>query len=246
MTIYYHVSTNLSHDGKFEPRVPSCRYTALEDDKTPRICVGDSLEDCLTAMPGGSECIGELYRDTRGYFLLFKIDTEKLGISEEDIVPTETLYQKNIVPDADITNESWILKSFQVPKEDTQLIKLDYWDVLDMDILPHTIYDIADREYEGDYLRAYQEIYQERVPCAVTIQDAEYFTSNVKQGDEITFKVIDKLEWNTLIGHLHSIEGIEIIDEDEEDPEEIIIRVNQDMELKNTYLFHARIAGLLD
>lgn len=112
MATYYHVSLDLSHNGNFSPKVPRDRYTT-EDSYTKRICVSDSIAGCLNAIPDGLLFTEEYH----GYFKLFEINTEELGISDNEIVQPLSLYENNGVYDALLTGEHWILSGFNVPKE---------------------------------------------------------------------------------------------------------------------------------
>lgn len=112
MATYYHISLDLSHNGNFSPKVPRDRYTT-EDSYTKRVCVSDSIAGCLNAIPDGLLFTEEYH----GYFKLFEIETDKLGISNNEIVQPLSLYENNGVYDALLTGEHWILSAFNVPKE---------------------------------------------------------------------------------------------------------------------------------
>ena len=122
MAIYYHVSTDITHNGEFIPRVPSFRHGDSEDSTTARVCVSTSIEGCLSAIPNGGSGLDYLRMEQRGYFQVFKIDTDKLGIGESDVVLSEELYEKDSVRDANFTDEVWITTPFIVPMEDRELM----------------------------------------------------------------------------------------------------------------------------
>lgn len=112
MATFYHITLDLAHDGVFSPRVPNDRYET-EDSTTNRVCVSDSLEGCFNAIPDGI-----LFTDEHhGYFKLFEINTEDLGISHNDMLTPLPLYKEKGVYDALLTGEHWILTEFTVPKE---------------------------------------------------------------------------------------------------------------------------------
>lgn len=160
MAVFYHVSPDLKHNGEFIPRVPYNRHEEMEDNKTHRVCVSPSIEGCLTAIPGGGSGFLDLCEEQRGYFLLFRIDTEKLGIPQENIISDEELFQKDLVRDADISKEHWITCPFTVPKEDKIIIKIeDFFEDIN-DLIPYFIYQLADEKFEGDYLEAYKEYFK--------------------------------------------------------------------------------------
>lgn len=241
MAIYKHVSTNLKHDGVFIPRVPSCRHKDQEDDKTLRVSVAPTIEDCLTAIPNGGMYLDQLNLEQRGLYLLITIDTEKLGISEDDIVTSKILYETDLVRDADITNEVWITKEFRVPKEDMQIIKVTDWDEVAHDVIPHSIIEIADKKYEGDYLTAYQDIYEDYVPCSVGIENVKYYSESIKEGESVPFYIDNEIEKDAVLSYIDDIEELEII---EECTDEITVRAIQDVNLRRLYFHHADIAGL--
>lgn len=241
MVVYKHISTDLKHNGVFKPRIPSCRHQDHEDAVIPRISVAPSIEDCLTAIPDGGMNLERLNLERRGLYLLMTIDTEKLGITENDIITSETLYQKDLVRDADITNEVWITKEFRVPKEDMQIIKVTDWDEVAHDVIPHSIIEIADKKYEGDYLTAYQDIYEDYVPCSVGIENVKYYSESIKEGESVPFYIDNEIEKDAVLSYIDDIEELEII---EECTDEITVRAIQDVNLRRLYFYHADIAGL--
>lgn len=237
MSIFYHVSTNLRHDGVFTPRIPDQRHQQAEDNTTGRVSVAPSIELCLTAIPGGGGQLDELNINQRGYYLVFRIDTEKLGISEQDIVKSQTLYKKDFVRDAGFTEEHWILSSFTVPEEDRFIIRLYDWEEFSEDVLPYSIFEIADREYDGDYLSAYMDIYDDLVPCSVRIQNIQYTTENLKKGDEFTLYFDTDIEKDYLISYIKTQPNYSVL---EITIDEIKLKVNKDVNAKELFLYHAK------
>lgn len=130
--ILYHISVELDHNGYFQPDIPDClKYTDddfMEDITTQRVCASSTIEGCLSSIPDGGRNFSKLVLNQNGYFKLFIIDTEELGIQENQIIDGDTLYNSGLVYDAHLTGEHWILKSFQVPKEDTLIIFPYYWE----------------------------------------------------------------------------------------------------------------------
>ena len=113
--IYMHITKNLQHDGKFILRVPDNRLTHWnEDDKTPRICVAEDLNGCLTG--------ASIYENT--LIKVFFIDIEKLGL-KDSIIKWDELYKKDLVTDTVYTKEAWILKEFNVDEEDSVIVSLN-------------------------------------------------------------------------------------------------------------------------
>lgn len=186
--IFYHVSTYLKHDGIFVPRIPTSVHKLGENENIPRVCVGLTLEDCFSAIPSGGSRLDMLMEEQHNLFLIFKIDTEKLGISDEDILSSERLFEEAWVMDAEHTNEHWIMTEFEVPQEDRILIHLHDWNEESCDIIPHDIYQLADAEYDGDYFEAYFAKMEDHVPCMSIIKDIQYVPEYPEE--DTSFEVI--------------------------------------------------------
>lgn len=149
MMIFYHVSNFLYHSAYFYPRIPRYRHPMGEDKKTPRISVGSNIDDCFSAIPGGGRALRRFRFKQRGYFLLYRINTEKLGIKEENIIYAEELEQEKKVFDVSLTKENWITVPFTVPPEDQFLIQVQDWkeEVVKLEIP-------AEKDhYNNDFLR---------------------------------------------------------------------------------------------
>lgn len=241
MTIYYHVSTNVQHNGEFVPRIPDCRHQDQEDSVTPRISVAPSIADCLTAIPNGGGRLDEWNMQLRGYYLIYQIDTEKLGISEKDIVSSDVLYEKDLVRDAEITNEVWITTPFIVPEEDRFFIKLISWDETAHDIVPYSIYAKADEEYGGNYVEAYEDIYDKSVPCSVKIVEPLYIHEDVKEGEEVSVYFDDEEEKKLVGEYLHKYYEVEITTEY---MDELTFTMKEKSNLRKFFLYHKRMIDL--
>lgn len=123
----YHVSLDLNQTGVFTPRVPDSRMKD-EDSETPRFCVSDTLEGCLTASAFGSHYLDENLDENNGLLKVFVIDTEKMGLTSEDVVSPEELYESGKVADANLTREHWILKELLISEEDQMIVKTTGFD----------------------------------------------------------------------------------------------------------------------
>ncbi|MDF9547866.1 hypothetical protein P5798_30130, partial [Bacillus cereus] len=141
----------------------------------------------LSAIPNGGAHLEELNIEQRGYYKVFKIDTEKLGIEDSAIVSSDVLYQEDLVRDAEVTNEHWILKGFQVAKEDSYIIKLIAWEESSKDIVPEFIYRMAEEQFGGDYVKAYTDHFNDYMPCSTFIVDAGYVKEFVNAGMTLSF-----------------------------------------------------------
>lgn len=181
MAIFYHVTNNMKHSGVFTPKVPKSIYSAqnkdtgiTEDDQTKRVCVSTSIEGCLTSMPNAGFQLEEFLKETNGRLKIFKIDTQKIGITEKDIVNSEALYKSEKVPDAELTDEHWITTSFEVNEEDSFVIENLQWEEEDDEVIPYKIYKLAEEQYEGDYFKAYFETYQTKIDPIILIEGLTY------------------------------------------------------------------------
>lgn len=117
---YYHMSIEEEVIEKFVPRVPQDRMVG-EDDKIKRVCVSTSLNGCLSAVPWQYDieylAIEEL-----------PIRVYEFELSEKDVLNSDYLYENNLVIDANVTKECWVLKEIE----------------------PTRIYDIVLREYSSE------------------------------------------------------------------------------------------------
>jgi len=124
--ILYHVSQDLTFDGYFQPRIPKEPMTG-ENDTIFRISAAPTISQCFGAIPRGGVMFHHMCHRCDGYFKVFRIDTEKVGISEENIVRPHTLKEKELVPDAWFHEEHWITTPFSVSEEDHLLIQVQNW-----------------------------------------------------------------------------------------------------------------------
>lgn len=144
--ILYHISTDLTKDGNFYPRIPEA-MGLWEDNTTKRICVSASIEGCISAIP---KSIGGVVSANNGVCKVFRIDTEKLGIPNVDIIDALELYTNDCVRDAEITKEHWIRSGFTVPYEDIFYIRINQYTWEKVTVIPSFIHlEAMDNEYEN-------------------------------------------------------------------------------------------------
>lgn len=101
----YHVDVNVNSTKrkKFVPRIPISAGKG-ENKTIPRICLSDSIDKCIQAIPGLSEL-------TDGN--IHKIRVYKYRVNRgncDRIISPRTLYNRKLVPDALENNEYWCLK----------------------------------------------------------------------------------------------------------------------------------------
>lgn len=245
--IFYHISTNLQHIGVFKPRIPEYRHQEAEDDITPRISVCETISECFTAIPNGGSRLEDLNMENRCCYLVFIIDTEKLSIPSECIITPQELYQKDLVRDANITNEHWITCPFTISESDSYIINVTQWDEESEDIVPYELLKVIDEEYDGDISEAYWDKYEDYLPCSTKIVDVISSNENLKFGEKarIYFNCEDE-ERDSLINYLNNNfsmnEDIEIVDEYID--EFYILSKKENINLKDFYIYHHQLIGL--
>ena len=177
-----------------------------------------------------------LCSEQRDYFLIFRIDTDKLGILPHQILSSEYLFENDLVRDAEMTEEHWITVPFTVPEEDQFIIKVTGWGEAPYDVIPFPIYELADKEFEGDYLCAYQSFYDAFVPCSTQITDLEYIGEEAKKGDEISLSYYDDDEKIMLMAYLNSSRfPVKVISET---MDTIDVIITEDTNLRHLFLCH--------
>lgn len=240
MAIYYHVSTQLTHSGFFKPKIPEHRHKESEDSKTARVCVAPTIEDCLTAIPMGGVMLAELCAEMRNYFLVFRIDTEKLKINNSDIVSSEELFKKDMVRDAEMTNEHWITVPFTVSEEDRFFILVSNWKEEPYDVIPFSVYKIADEKFKGNYFEAYEAIYNNFIPSSTQIQNLEYVSEKVNKGNTVClYYDYNDNEKSLIINYIkkHNLP----LALNFESMDELVFTIKEDTNLRDLFLYHYMI-----
>lgn len=111
--MFYHISLDTSDIvEEFTPRIPSEQSRIEGEDRTiPRICVAKTIEDCLSGFPeGGYKLEGNCPMLIRVY------EFDEKEIDNENIVRAPELFLENIVPDAWVTGEHWVVNQTLKPK----------------------------------------------------------------------------------------------------------------------------------
>ena len=119
----YHVS--IEEVEKFELRVPESRMKG-ENDNIGRICFSTSIEGALSAIPHNSEVLSGLLNleyERKHVFAILNIYTlDESKLSLEQYYDTSYLMENNLVPDANLTNEVWVLTEDIVPTREIILL----------------------------------------------------------------------------------------------------------------------------
>lgn len=111
---YYHICRDVRKQPteKFEPRVPES-VLEEEDSSTPRICLSETIEGCLSAAPWGGVFLEESISDfldefgQDDYLISFRV-YEFEDVPESKITTSKDLVKKGLVMDAEITKEVWV------------------------------------------------------------------------------------------------------------------------------------------
>lgn len=111
----YHISTDTTKVIKlFYPRIPkSNKRMKEENDYIPRICLGKSINDCLSAIPDG----GYHFQSSEESKILriYEFNTEQ--IEENNLIPASSLYFSDWVQDAWVTGECWVVNQKLIPSK---------------------------------------------------------------------------------------------------------------------------------
>lgn len=103
---FYNISAkDLGKTALFTPRVPDL-IPELEENKTPRICVSESVAGCLIAVPYKNNKYSDRYGSTFGRMHVYGI--RKDAIDPKNVITNKKIVDKNYVFDAHITEEAWI------------------------------------------------------------------------------------------------------------------------------------------
>lgn len=169
--LLYHISVDQNHTGEFQARIPEVRMDS-ENDWIERVCFAKTIEGCFSSIPAGASRLEEYNEEVKGEYRLFILDTEKAGISPEQIIDTDTIYESGWVDDADITGEVWITQDVQATS--VRDVILESWHEELRDVIPYVIYEKAEEEYDGDYCECYMDEVDDFVPCMVLITNAVF------------------------------------------------------------------------
>lgn len=159
--MYYHVSLDTSRIvDEFTPRIPNEQSRIEgEDRQIPRICVAKSIEDCLTGFPEGG------YQLEGNCPLLMRIyEFDEDNIQPENIVRAPELFLKQLVPDAWVTGEHWIMNQTIKP---TRSYLIQIKDVVIEDAPFITIEMLEEALLEGKPVRELVESLDKRSSATV-------------------------------------------------------------------------------
>ena len=102
---YIHCSWDVLEPDTLIPRVPNsrvCGPNVSEDDSVPRICVADTVQRALMAMPGTGKVIRVMQKYNIPVIIhVYYLEQDRKAIRHP---------RKNQVPDVELTGECWMLK----------------------------------------------------------------------------------------------------------------------------------------
>jgi len=142
----YHISLKFWRKIEmFSPRIPKgCLNGVNENNTIPRICLSDSVENCLTAASwGGSNLINDPpYKENELIAIarIYKFDCRKIK-RKNLLLPCQI---KKYVPDSLISHEHWVINQNISPKKSYVIILRDFF------------FDIKILEYEGRKYKVYK------------------------------------------------------------------------------------------
>lgn len=185
----YNVS--LPEDSKievFKPRVPSFRAKG-ENDVIPRICLSSSLSGCISAVVWGGinfeNMIIDLGEEPKHYPIkVYEFDSKY--ISKENIITPEELYEKDLVRDATINEEYWVINQDLKPSREFYITVKDYVEEVVDSISYANLKEMDRLEYLGEHYDC--DDYIEGTFTKIIVEDFEYINKeDLVIGD--TFKI---------------------------------------------------------
>lgn len=165
----YHVSFQCDIVDEFYPRIPENRHS-IENSEIGRICLSSSIERCLSAVPNGGVNLENIFwEDGSSLIRVYEFDIKDLNLN--NLVSPEYLYQKNLVVDAEINQEYWIVNQNLAPSK-TYLIKLIDYEEGCSDEISYEDYVLGIRsEEEGNSDFDWEDVI---MGCFTEIQDLSF------------------------------------------------------------------------
>lgn len=97
---------------EFVPQIPKYPMQG-ENTNTERICLCKNVKGCLNAASWGNEGIAD-----RGDFEIYRLYCfDEKDIQEGNLIDTDTLWKEELVPDAYLTDEVWVVNQNLKPVE---------------------------------------------------------------------------------------------------------------------------------
>ena len=122
----------------FSPRIPrGCLNGVEENDTIPRICLSDSLDNCLTAVSwGGLNLIKDPPYKGNNFLAVARLyEFDKENIKKENLLMPYQIAE--YVPDSLISNEYWVINQNIFPEKSSIIVLRDFF------------FDVETMEYKG-------------------------------------------------------------------------------------------------
>ena len=186
--------------GEFIPQVP-CVRARHEDDKVKRICLSSSISGCISAVPwGGIDFENKFLNMSKiiSYPIkVYEFDTE--DILEGNLIEPNELYENDLVRDALINEEHWVINQSLTPRRSYYIVVKDfveevydcisYKDSVEVDRLEREGVDYDYEDYiDGCYSKIIVEEYEVLEESAVTVSSQfkiplKSFSVDIKEQD---------------------------------------------------------------
>ena len=135
---------------EFVPKIPNATMQG-ENETIERICLCPTIEDCIYAASWGHSNIS--YRNINEVFRVYEFDEN--DICKKNIINSDELWSKQLVPDAYITNEIWVIKQILKPKNIFYIRIGEYFDTKIIPILTKEEFIMEEEGKEIDYSNIY-------------------------------------------------------------------------------------------
>ena len=122
MKLYRVEKTSEDIKKEFFPKVPQNILDGAEDNITPRICVSSSIDGCLGSVPWGGRNVEYILKENDCILRVYEFDSN--DINKNNIIGPDYLYENDLVRDAFIHDEFWIVNQNIKPSK-TYDIKVD-------------------------------------------------------------------------------------------------------------------------
>lgn len=155
----YNVTFRPEHKSVLVPKIPMCPMPK-EDNVTPRVCLTDSISNCIQALP-------EEHRDVHEGAT---IEVREVIIRNPSklLTPME-LYTSGRVPDALENQEYWYLGNVVVRSYTTTIVSFQYkytisWSMVSTEDINNIILNLTGRRLQGETAKAIYDLAYEVLP----------------------------------------------------------------------------------
>ncbi|MDF2881300.1 MAG: hypothetical protein K0R54_1857 [Clostridiaceae bacterium] len=115
---------------KFYPRIPKCRIEG-EDKTIKRICFSTNINRALTTMPSGvlkAKNLIQFEKSLNFPSIIYLYSLDENSISKENLINSASLVRRNLVPDALMGKEVWVINQDAICKE--EIIRITNMDII--------------------------------------------------------------------------------------------------------------------